>query len=79
MIIQNKKNGKNHEVSAADYQFLKDKHLHLLYRVIDKSNTLPSNATINIPKEIKEFQVSRPERIIIEKPIEQPVKKPIKK
>jgi len=54
MIIQNRKTGKEYEVSKADYQKLIDKNLHRRFKVIDDTDI--TKTKILVPKEILEYQ-----------------------
>ena len=61
MLIKNKKTGIEYHVTADQWQLIVNDKKHLLFKVIDKSDSVKH--AINIPKEIKEFQVNTPQRI----------------
>jgi hypothetical protein len=65
MIIKNNKSQIQYEITAEAWQKLKDMHVAKLYTVIDKSEVNLPMMKLNIPAKITEFQVKRPEKIII--------------
>jgi hypothetical protein len=61
MLVENRKNHLQFEISEADWQQIKFSGKQLLYKIIYGT---PKVATkVNVPKEIREFQIKLPQAI----------------
>ena len=61
MIVENRKNHLHYDITDADWQQIKDSGKQMLYKIIDGSPKTASK--VNVPKEIREFQINLPKPI----------------
>jgi len=61
MLIRNRKNSLEYEISEEGWQQIKDSGKQMLYKIIDGSPKTASK--VNVPKEIREFQINLPKPI----------------
>ena len=79
MRIENRRSKIETVVTKEEWQQMVDQQTSSLFKIIDKEDNI--RGKINIPREIQEFKLARPERIIptIEKnSIEEPLPKIVK-
>lgn len=78
MRIENRRSRIESVVTKEEWQQMKDQGVSALFRVLDKDDNFIKR--VNIPREIQEFKLSRPERIIpkVEEVKLPETKKPIK-
>jgi len=62
MRIENRRSRIESVVTKEEWQQMKDQGVSALFRVLDKDDNFIKR--VNIPREIQEFKLSRPERII---------------
>ena len=79
MRIENRRSRIESVVTKEEWQQMKDQGVSALFRVLDKDDNFIKR--VNIPREIQEFKLSRPERIIpkVEEVKLPETKKPINK
>lgn len=78
MRIENRRSKVESVITKEEWELMKEQGVSSLFKVIDKEDNIVSR--INIPREITEFKLTRPERIIpVEKSdIQEAPTKPIK-
>lgn len=62
MRIENRRSKVEYVVTKEEWAQMVQQQVSSLYRVIDKEDNI--RGRINIPKEISEFKITRPERIV---------------
>ena len=62
MRIENRRSKVEYVVTKEEWNQMVQQQVSSLYRVIDKEDNIVGR--INIPKEITEFKIARPERIV---------------
>ena len=71
MRIENRRSKVEYVVTKEEWAQMGHQQVSSLYRVIDKEDNI--RGRINIPKEISEFKIKRPERIttnVVEMPLD---------
>ena len=71
MRIENRRSKVEYVVTKEEWAQMVKQQVSSLYRVIDKEDNI--RGRINIPKEISEFKITRPERItttVVEMPLD---------
>lgn len=62
MRIENKRSRIESVITKEEWQQMKDQGVHGLFRVLDKDDNFIKQ--VKIPREITEFKLTRPERIV---------------